>query len=347
MSVQRGAYTYQEIMSQGQAWEKTLQAFQGQATRLADWLRQPRQNVVFTGCGSTYYLSLAACVNWQALTGERADALPASEIWLFPDATLKPQPSLLVAVSRSGETSETVRALELLRQAGGNALAVTVYAGTSMEKLVPHTLVTSGAEEQSVAQTRSFSSMYVLLQAATALAAGKPRMIERLQALPQRFEQIVKAYEPLARSLAQDQTLQHFVFLGSGANYGLACEAMLKMKEMSLSTSEAFHFMEFRHGPKSVVSANTLVIGLLGDSSRAEELKVLAEMRQLGARTLAICESGEGVQADYLVELSSGLDAVERGALNLPVLQLLGYYRSMEKGLNPDRPPNLDAVVKL
>jgi glucosamine--fructose-6-phosphate aminotransferase (isomerizing) len=122
---------------------------------------------------------------------------------------------------------------------------------------------------------------------------------------------------------------------------------MLKMKEMSLSPSEAFHFLEFRHGPKSVVAPGTLVIGLLSDAAYIEEIKVLAEMRALGAKVLALVENNEDLPADYVVELHSGVRELHRSVLFLPVLQLLAFYRSVEKGLDPDRPNNLDAVVRL
>jgi glucosamine--fructose-6-phosphate aminotransferase (isomerizing) len=118
------------------------------------------------------------------------------------------------------------------------------------------------------------------------------------------------------------------------------------MKEMSLSTSEAFHFLEFRHGPKSVITSKTLIAALLSDPARQEELKVLSEMRALGATVMALTESDTGLEMDYTVELNSGLGYLWRGALFLPVLQLLAYYRSINKELDPDRPHNLDAVVK-
>lgn len=348
MVAARGAYTYQEIMSQGQAWEQTLAAFDQQRSQLTQWLSLPREAIVFTGCGSTYYLSLAAAALWQSLTGWFASGVPASEMWLFPEATLTSQPSLLVAVSRSGETSETLRALQVFRQrSAADILGVTVYADSQLARAAPRVLVTSGADEHSVAQTRSFSSMYVLIQAMTAVAAGNQPVLEHLKQLPGCFERLVQAYAPLAKSLAEDLRRQHFVFLGSGAYYGLALEAMLKMKEMSLSAAEAFHFLEYRHGPKSLVSDSTLVVGLLSEAARAEELKVLAEMRRLGARVLAIDESSQGLEADDVVELNSGLAYLERGALLLPVLQLMAYYRSMANGLNPDMPTNLDAVVRL
>lgn len=348
MTLSLDHFTYREIKSQHAAWAASLASVQAQAAGWTDWLQKPRAEVLFTGCGSTHYLALAAAANWQAETGVRARGVPASEIWLFPAATLPPQPCLLVAVSRSAETTETLRAVETYQaRAPGDWMAVACYADRPLVTRAPRALLTRQAEEQSVAQTRSFTSMFMLTQALALLAADRARDLDKLQAVPACGQRIMAEYESLARQLAGDQKLERFVFLGSSHNYGLACEAMLKMKEMSLSPSEAFHFMEFRHGPKSVVTPGTLVVGLLSDTARAQEAAVLSEMRQLGASVLAVTESASGLVADHVVELKSGLDERTRSVLALPVLQLMAFYRAVNKGLNPDRPMNLDAVVKL
>ena len=145
----------------------------------------------------------------------------------------------------------------------------------------------------------------------------------------------------------QNEKYQHFVFLGSGINYGIASETMLKMKEMSISISEAFHFMGFRHGPMSIIAPNSLAIGLVNDTGRNAELNVLEDMKKLGASTLALIDSVDGSEADYVVDLKSGVSELARGVLFLSVLQLLSYYRSISKELNPDWPKNLKAVVDL
>ena len=342
-----GSHTYQEITTQHHAWAASLSAVKEQAASWLDWLRKPRE-VIFTGCGSTHYLSLAAAANWQSTTGIRARGVPSSELWLFPDSALPTQSALLIAVSRSGETTETLRAVETYEaRTQGDWLAVTCYADRPLVARAPHAIVARQAEEQSVAQTRSFTSMFVVTLALAALVAGRDEDLIQLQTVPEHGKRSMAEYESLARALAEHHRSERFVFLGSGQNYGLACEAMLKMKEMSLSPSEAFHFMEFRHGPKSVVTPGTLIVGLMSDTARAQEAAVLAEMRDLGATVLALAESSDGLTADHVIEFKSGLDERARSVLALPVLQLLAYYRAMSKGLDPDRPTHLDAVVRL
>jgi len=348
------SYTLQEIMSQGEAWNATLQSAKTQFDQIADFaertrpVSRPGPLALFTGCGSTYYLSLSAAYLWSRLVGMPSRALPASEIWLFPEYTLPSQPTLLVAVSRSGETTETVKALETYqRKGGGESLVVTCYPESTLARQAKRLLVTQGAQEQSVAQTRSFTSMFLLIQAAACRAGGRIDLLNQMSALPQAFDRLVTAYLPLAKGLAESPRVERIIYLGSGVNYGLACEAMLKMKEMSLTPAEAFHFMEFRHGPKSVVAPGTLIVGLVSEAGREQEALVLKEMRGLGASVLALAEAGDGLPVDYLVEMRSGMDDLASHILTLPVLQLMAYYRALARGLDPDRPTNLDAVVKL
>jgi glucosamine--fructose-6-phosphate aminotransferase (isomerizing) len=192
--------------------------------------------------------------------------------------------------------------------------------------------------------------MLLLSEALAAILAGDPAMLERLQRLPAALDGLVSRMGDLPRRLGVEQEITNIFYLGGGPLYGLANEAMLKTKEMSLSHTEAYHALEFRHGPMSMVNPQTLVVGLLSDRCLAEEVRVLEDVKRLGARTLALVEDEArlaGWTADHVVELCSGLGEWERGPLYLPPVQHLAYHRAMAKGLDPDRPINLRAVVEL
>jgi len=350
---EKGIHSLEEIMGQTAAWQALLQEVSAKAQYIEDLLsRRDFRNVVFTGCGSTYYLSLTAARIFQALTGLRAQGIPSSELLLFPGFSLiQGEPTLLVAVSRSGQTTETLKAVSNFKQNWGqDVVVITCYEDSLLAAEGSLSLIAREAREKSIAQTRSFTSMLIAAQALAGIAAGRADYLEQLQALPPLGAKLIAQKGALARHLGEDRRVTKFFFLGSGHNYGLACEAMLKMKEMSLSHSEAFHFLEFRHGPQSMVDEATLVIGLVSDSACGHEVAVLREMKKLGASTLLLSEEDEPAgwgDSDYSVCLRSGLSELARGALYLPVLQLLAYYQSMVKGLDPDRPTHLEAVVKL
>jgi len=344
-------HTWPEITSQPQVWRATLKAFAANRAVLEDFLNQTDfEHILVVGCGSTHYLAQAAAATLAHRAGIPARALPASELWLFPYAA-PTEKTLLLAVSRSGATTETLYALSRFREIGGRpTLAVTCYPQSPLAQQADFALVAPDAQERSVAQTRSFTSMFLLTQALAAVLAGDEGTLEHLSRLPDALDDLVSRLGDLPQRLGTDQDIERIFFLGGGPLYGLANEAMLKTKEMSLSYAEAYYPLEFRHGPMSMVDGHTLVVGFLSDTGLAQELRVLKDMQSLGARTLALAEDSSVFtdwRADYIVELRSGLDEWGRGPLYLPVAQRLAYHRAVAKGLNPDRPNNLEAVVEL
>jgi glucosamine--fructose-6-phosphate aminotransferase (isomerizing) len=352
MTSPKDYFTYREIQSQPEAWNNALAVVN--AASLPDLAEY--EQVVFTGCGSTHYLSLAAAALCQELTGRAARAVPAGELLLNSRASvgrmggaasprgadsLPGDKILLVAISRSGSTTETIRTVEEFKARNrGDVLVITNYAAT-LAALGDVRLIVTAGQEESVAQTRSFASMYVAANALCARLAGRKDLLDAMGKLPEIGEGLIRTYEPLAMEIGGSLDIDRFYFLGSGTRYGLACEASLKMKEMTLTHSEPFHFLEFRHGPMSMVNEKAVVVGLLSESNFSHEKAVLTEMQALGGRTVPLAESG----AD--ISFESRLPEEARGVLYLPILQLMAFHRSLAKGLNPDHPKNLTSVVQL
>ncbi|MCS6906449.1 MAG: SIS domain-containing protein [Anaerolineales bacterium] len=339
-------HTRTEIFSQTEAWIDALEVVEANRTALEALFRKDFSQVLLIGCGSTYYLSLSAAVLFQDITARFARAIPAGELWMNPNfATLNGNlrhKTLLIAISRSGSTTETVRAVEAFKALNGGAvLTLTNYPGQPLVQMADLALVIEKGKEQSVAQTRSFASIYVATTALALIASNHQAQLSELRRLPELGKRLLMEYESLAQDWGENLGLDRFYFLGSGLRYGLACEASLKMKEMSLTHTEPFHFLEFRHGPKSMVTDTTAIVGLLSDSNRALEQRVLDEAEGLGAKVLGLAER------DASISFHSGLPETLRGVLYLPVLQAMAYYRSLAKGLNPDQPRNLTAVVTL
>lgn len=330
-------HTYKEIKSQTEAWAQALEAARAASMpNVADY-----EQVIFTGCGSTYYLSLAAAALYQELTGRAARAVPGGELLLNPQNSLTNQKTLLTAISRSGTTTETVNAAERFKaEKRGKVVVISNYDEVLSHLADVNILIPKGQEE-SVAQTRSFASMYIAAAAFCARMAGRDDLLSAMGRLPEAGRRLIDKYEPYAKEIGENLGFDRFYFLGSGIRYGLACEANLKMKEMTLTHSEPFHFLEFRHGPMSMVDQNAVVVGMLSDANRVHEAKVLAEMKALGGTVAGLGESGAEV------EFKSGILESARSVLYLPVLQLMAFHRSVAKGLNPDEPNNLSAVVKL
>lgn len=347
-----GTYTRAEIASQPEVWQATLDHIGAEWDALAGKVRGlANRPFVVIGCGSTYYLAFHAAATLRH-AGFDAHAYPSSELALFSLDSL-PDDFVLLAISRSGTTTETLWAMDAYRAAfpeTGAIVTVTCVPDTPMIEKSDVTLLGADAQEISVAQTRSFSSMVLMCQALVALLQGDRARFETLLALPNLLRDLLARVGNLPERLGTDLSLDRFFYLGNGAFYGIACEAMLKTKEMTTSWSEAYHVLEFRHGPMSVVAPSALVVGLLSDSATDAEIAVLRQMKGLGGRTLAFCESRgdrDWSGVDTVVELRSGLDEWQRPVLCLPFIQWLALHRALAKGLDPDNPQNLSQVIVL
>jgi glutamine---fructose-6-phosphate transaminase (isomerizing) len=175
MADERGVYTFAEIMSQPQVWDKAVDAFQRQSGALrAFWDNGKFDLVLFTGCGSTHYLAQTGAALFQQLTGVSARAYPASEIALFPNLVFLPSTNpFLITISRSGETTETVAAVRVFRERSANpVIAVTCASESTLGVEADLTFAIDEAQETSLAQTRSFACMLIVVEAIAASLGG-------------------------------------------------------------------------------------------------------------------------------------------------------------------------------
>jgi glucosamine--fructose-6-phosphate aminotransferase (isomerizing) len=176
------------------------------------------------------------------------------------------------------------------------------------------------------------------------------KYFNQLKKLPDIGESQIRNNQSFVKDMINSNNFKSFVFLGHGPLFGIASESMLKITEMSLSISNVFHSLEFRHGPMSRVDENTLITFFISKQSLDYEKSLVKEMQDLGAKTLVICDnvtSDIKNNADFIIELNSGMRQFENLILYLPIAQFIGYYQAIKKGLNPDEPQNLTQVVTL
>jgi len=229
-------------------------------------------------------------------------------------------------------------------------LAITCERGAPIEHVAKQTIVLTQADEKSTVMTRSFTSMLLTLQMLAAESGGRREVASGICALADEMEPHMQEIDSTICGLAKAHVFADYVFLGQGPFHGVAQEAMLKVKEMSCSYAQCFHTLEFRHGPKAIVSPETLVTFFLSESGFESEVSVLQEIKELGAVTLVVTNRANAAvreSSDYLVELSLDVPEVARAAGALIPGQLLGFHTGMRKGLDPDNPRNLSRVVML
>ncbi len=348
-----GAHSLGEILSQPRCWTSCLNDLPQSiaAHKIRETFASARE-WLFVGCGSSYYIALAAAASWSGITGLRARAIPASELLLFPDLVLAGSRDVAgVVISRSGRTSEALRATEWLEgKKNIRTLGVTCAAEQPLHGIATKTLTLLPADEQSTVMTRSFSSMLLALQYTAAGMVEHDGFVESLRKLATSTEPVINALHLRIRDFVNSHQFADYICLGQGPLYGLACECALKLSEMSISFAQSYHTLEFRHGPKSVVGPETLVIFLISESGYDAECEVLHETKTQGGTTVTITNRADDrvrASSDLLIEFGFDVPELARLAPYVLVGQLMGLYTGLKKGLDPDNPRNLSRVVIL
>jgi glucosamine--fructose-6-phosphate aminotransferase (isomerizing) len=347
----RGTLTLPEIGEQTEALSTAWDQLQRQSEWVAQYIGNTEYDeVVFIGSGSSYYQAQVMAATFRMWLGRRASALPSSDVFLFRDQSVaRNQKMLLVGVSRSGESSEVILALDSVKELPNwTTCGITCYEASRLG-VRTECLVSPLGKEKSTVMTKSFSSMTYMMQAAIAQAAGASRTNEMASVLKLQGD-IVGRAKPFAEALVDNHAFSNYVYLGMGSNFGLSQEACLKLKEMAYVWTECYGTLEFRHGPKSIVEPGTFVCLLVSEQARSYELKVAEEMKQYGAFVLLLTTAqGEDTAfADAVFEIGGAAISDEaRAVLYLPLLQYFGYFTAIGKGVDPDHPRNLTQVVTI
>src|SRR5580704_11919530 len=306
---QQPSETWNEILSQGQVWLATLQELK-QSTVPDRILKASgtSRSWLFVGCGTSFYLAEAAAMSWMLLTGEPARAVPASEILLYPALSHRGEADVYaVVISRSGRTSEAVRAATALK----NDLQISTFGITCaqespLEAVCDTTIVLRAADEKSTVMTRSFTSMLLSLQYLAARRCGNDSFVQSLSEMAEQFSEHIPPLAEEIESFVRKTIVDDYIFLGQGPFHGIAREAALKVMEMSCSYSQFFHALEFRHGPKAIVSGDTALTFFLSESGYPSECELLSEMKALGGHTIAVCNRANDQvrrSSDWVFEL--------------------------------------------
>lgn len=352
MLQQKGGTTFQEIHEQPQLWADALSKVIPLRSEWTAWMKAGGlDQVVFVGCGSSHFIGLVAS-RALAKAGLPALAVVASDLLYAPSTALaKGRKTLLVAVSRSGETSETVWAVEKAKAflpEGLKVLALTCKEGSALERLAQKTFVFPAALEQGPVMTKSFTVLLLALLALCADLTGNTALAGDLQKLPELLD--IKKHQSAIQQIAAGK-FQNWVFLGSGAHFGLACEGMLKMQEMAMTIADAYPAAELRHGYGASMSPSTMTVLVQSPSMRSLEDEVLRDLAVYQCQVILCCDEEDDrlrASADTIFEYKSGLRTEEaQGLLAVPILQLLAFYHSLSKGHNPDKSKNLVPVVTL
>ena len=314
--------------------------------------------VFLVACGTSYHACLAASYLFSKLSFLATHPVIASEFVEQHGKSVNID-SLLLVVSQSGETADTLDAVESARLRAATILGLTNVVGSTLTRIARVYIIQQSGPEIGVAATKTFTSqLSVLSQLAIRLAKkrGKVSHIEieeleeNLEKIPDIVEEIISNKEEKVKQLAKKYSDKHcFFFLGKGMSSAVALEGKLKLMEISYIPSLAYPAGESKHGPISLIEKGFPVIFLCPkDSTHRSIIGNIMEMKARGASIIAVIEKGdEEIKklADDYIEITTNLPEVLSPIPFVIPLQLLAYYIALERGCDPDKPRNLAKSV--
>ena len=363
-AAEKGGYAHfmmKEIHEQPKALEDTLRSLlnEGQLTLeqtgLTPELVTSIQQIFFIGCGSAYHVGVAAQYVLEDLARVPVRVELASE-FRYRNAPM-PENTLAVIVSQSGETADSLAALRQAKDQGAKTLAIVNVVGSTIAREADFVLYTLAGPEIAVATTKAYSAQLLAVYAlaivfardrGTVEEAQAQALVRELEALPGKMRRILEDEERIQWFAAKQLATRDAFFIGRCLDYAISLEGSLKMKEISYIHSEAYAAGELKHGTISLMEPGTLVVGILTQQDLFEKtLSNLLECKTRGAYLMALTTYGNYSMednADFVIYIPK-TDPHFAPSLAILPLQLLGYYASIAKGLDVDKPRNLAKSV--
>ena len=311
--------------------------------------------IFIVACGSAYHTGVTAKYIFEKLARIPVEVDLASE-FRYRDPIL-PENTLVIIVSQSGETADTLAALRLAKEKGVRTLGIVNVVGSSIAREADNVMYTWAGPEIAVATTKAYSTQ-LIAQYLLAMKFAKVRgtvlqndfdaMIQSLERLPEQISLLLSHKENVQRFANRYLAAEHVFFIGRGIDYAISMEGSLKLKEISYIHSEAYAAGELKHGTISLIEDGRLVVAVLTQPELYKKtISNIQEVKTRGAFVMAVTTVGntevEKV-ADYVVYLPE-TNPIFANSLAIIPLQLFGYYVSIGRGLDVDKPRNLAKSV--
>lgn len=316
---------------------------------------QKLQQIYIVACGSAYHVGVAAQYVIEELAQIPVRVELASE-FRYRRMLFAPN-SLVIIVSQSGETADSLAALREAKTHGIKTLAIVNVVGSTIAREADHVFYTLAGPEIAVATTKAYSTQLIASYIISIEFARVREMIDEdraaeliaeLQTIPDKIEKLLEDKERIQWFAAKQMNAQNMFFIGRGIDYAVSLEGSLKMKEISYIHSEAYAAGELKHGTISLIEPGTLVIGVLTQQDLYEKtVSNMVECKSRGAYLMALTTYGNySIEdcAEFVIYIPK-TDPLFAASLVVIPLQLMGYYVSVAKGLDVDKPRNLAKSV--
>jgi len=363
---QKGGYDHFMLKEIHEQPEAVAATFRGRVNAETGEVRIPEANltpevvarlrrVVLVSCGTSYHAGLVARLMIERLTGLSAEVDLASE-FRYRDPVVGPD-SLVVAISQSGETADTLGAAKTARLKGASVLAITNIVGSALAREADGVIYTHAGPEIGVASTKTFTATitaaYVLalalgLQRGALTATEAQKRASELLEIPGIMTEALRHQEPVAELARRLFRHENFLYLGRGVHYPIALEGALKLKEISYIHAEGYAGGEMKHGPIALIDETMPVVALVPRDGTYERMAGnVEEVKARGGRIIAVAHPGDTAmarRADHVLEVPPAVDLLAPLVTVIP-LQLLAYHIAIARGCDVDQPRNLAKSV--
>lgn len=341
---------YGEIKDQYRALEQTRALLDTRMEELkAFWNRSGPGRVVYVGCGSSYSVAKSLSTMTGTLLGLPSLALAGGDLLIHAE-TYAPllEGAILVAISRSGSTSEVIKAAAALWERGVKfrLLGVSCVVDAPLSARADLALELPWAFDESVCQTRTVTALYYLGAYLLASLAGRDDLLADLRETVAHGPAFLEEWEKTVRSVAQ-RDWSCGVVLADAELEGIAEEGALAFKEICQLPSNYYHVLDSRHGPMVLIREGTVVVVAMSDPACALERDLIGDLRKKGAELVVYSDTDAGLEGVTNITFGRPLSHIARGVPLILICQLLTYHKSFVTGTDPGSPAGLDAWIKL
>lgn len=342
--------TEAEILDTPVALERTCGYFSEHQANISEFFaKYSQQKFVFLGCGSSYMLAKSAAALFSSFPGTAAFAIPAGDYIVSPEFWLETvRNSIVVSISRSGRTSEMVRAVGHMKGCCAcPVISLSMESGNDITPMSDLDLTMDWCYDRSVCQTRTVTNLYAAIVLLGAVYTREETLAESVQEASRcsgRFQQENRA----ALEAVAGLDWKNVTVLADGPLCGIAEEAALAFTEIAMLTGRYFHILDYRHGPVVVSSSDTLTLLLLSPTEDTLQGNLVRDVMAHGGPVVTVSRHKENVFGSAAhIPMPEIRSFAAWGILFIYVAQMLALQKSVNLGGNPDAPKGLDAYITL
>ena len=344
---EKGGYKHfmlKEIHEQPEVIKNTLMEFSEIEKVVAKFPEFKR--ICFVACGTSYHASLVGKYLFETLLGIPTDLVLASE-FIFSEGALDAK-TLVILISQSGETADTLKALKIANKKS-ETLAIVNVLGSTATREADHVIYTRAGPEIGVAATKTYISQLISIYMLAIAMNGDNKLLETLQIVPNYVKHALEREDEIIQIAKKYKDSSDFFFIGRGFSYPTALEGALKLKEITYIHGEGYAAGELKHGPLALIDDDIPVLAVVPPGeSHDKTLSNIEEVKARGARIIALGSSEDEAlrsEANDIIGLKEEITEMLSPIPYVVPLQLLSYYISIERGIDPDKPKNLAKCV--